>query len=183
LNFQYVLVRISKLKRKFEIIFLLKTSNSGRAFRKIYGRLKNADHINKKAAILIRENEKFAVENKILRREIEDLRKAIFKEKRKKKRRKALNFHKKDKMEDQIFIFQSRESCSGARTCSRVRKSRNSTIRIAANRKMQQAIAREEKAREAAEKKARREIERIAAREKAAREKIIKAAEREAKKA
>jgi hypothetical protein len=48
---------------------------------------------------------------------------------------------------------------------------------------MQQTIAREEKAREAAEKKARKEIKRITAREKAAREKVAKTAEREAKKA
>jgi hypothetical protein len=39
---------------------------------------------------------------------------------------------------------------------------------------MQQAIAREEKAREAVERKARKEIERIAAREEAAREKAVK---------
>jgi hypothetical protein len=39
---------------------------------------------------------------------------------------------------------------------------------------MQQAIAREEKAREAAERKARKEIERIIAREEIAREKAVK---------
>jgi hypothetical protein len=47
---------------------------------------------------------------------------------------------------------------------------------------MQQAIAREEKIREAAEKKARKEAERIVAREEAAREKVVKTAEKEVKK-
>jgi hypothetical protein len=61
--------------------------------------LKNADHINKEAAILIRDSEKFIIENKILRREIEDLRKIIFKKKRKKKRGQILNFYK-DEIED-----------------------------------------------------------------------------------
>jgi hypothetical protein len=105
LNFQYVLVRISKSKRKSEVTSSSKTLDSGRAFRKTYGRLKNADYINKKAAILIRGGERFAAENKILRREIEGLREAIFEEKRKRKRGKALNFHEKDEMEDQALFF------------------------------------------------------------------------------
>jgi hypothetical protein len=90
-----MLVRISKSKRKFKITFLLKTLNSDRIFRKTYDRLKTADYINKKVTILIRKDEKLTAENKILRKEIKNLRKAIFKEKRKRKRRKALNFHKK----------------------------------------------------------------------------------------
>jgi hypothetical protein len=102
-----MLVRISKLKRKFEVIFLLKTLNSGRAFRITYDRLKNIDYINKKAAVLIREDEKFTIKNKILRREIKDLRKIIFEKKRKRKRGKVLNFHKKNKMENQILFFNS----------------------------------------------------------------------------
>jgi hypothetical protein len=100
-----VFVRISKLKRKFEITFLLKTLNFGRAFRKTYGRLKITDYINKEAAVLIREDKKFAVKNKIFRREVEGLREAIFEEKRKRKREKVLNFHKEDEMKDQILFF------------------------------------------------------------------------------
>jgi hypothetical protein len=48
---------------------------------------------------------------------------------------------------------------------------------------LQQAIAREEKTREAIEKKARKEVERTAAREELAREKAARQAEKEAKKA
>jgi hypothetical protein len=76
-----MLVRISKLKRKSEIIFSSKTSDFDRIFCKMYDRLKNTDYINKKTAILIRKDKKFAAENKIFRKEIEDLRKAIFEKK------------------------------------------------------------------------------------------------------
>jgi hypothetical protein len=62
--------------------------------------LKNTDHINKEAAVLIRKDKKFTAENKILRRKIKNLRKTIFEEKRKRKRGKALNFHEKGEMED-----------------------------------------------------------------------------------
>jgi hypothetical protein len=67
--------------------------------------LKNADYINKETAILIRGNEKFAAENKILRKEVKDLRKIIFEEKYKRKRGKALNFYEEDKIEDQALFF------------------------------------------------------------------------------
>jgi hypothetical protein len=76
-----MLVRILKLKRKSEIKSLSKTSVFDQNCRKTYDRLKNIDHINKKAAILIRDNEKFTAENKIFRKKVEDLRKAIFKKK------------------------------------------------------------------------------------------------------
>jgi hypothetical protein len=95
-----VLVRILKSKRKFEIKSLSKILISGQDFRKTYDRLKNADHINKKAAILMRGGEKFIAENKIFRKEVENLRKVIFKKKRKRKREKVLNFYKEDEIED-----------------------------------------------------------------------------------
>jgi hypothetical protein len=67
--------------------------------------LKNADYINKEAAILMRDNVKFAAENKIFRKEIEDLRDAIFEENRKRKRGKAMNFYEEGEMEDQALFF------------------------------------------------------------------------------
>jgi hypothetical protein len=67
--------------------------------------LKNTDYINKEAAILIRNDKKFAAENKIFRKEIENLRKIIFKEKYKRKRKKILYFYEKDEMENQILFF------------------------------------------------------------------------------
>jgi hypothetical protein len=105
LNPQYVLVRISKLKRKSEVTSSPKTPDSDRVFRKTYGRLKNADHVNKEAAVLIRGDERLTAENKILRRKIEDLRKAIFEKKRKRKCGEILNFYKEGEMKDQILFF------------------------------------------------------------------------------
>jgi hypothetical protein len=66
---------------------------SVRVLRKTYGRLHAEDHVNNKADILVRAGEKLASENKILRIENEGLRGAIFEEKRKRKRDKALNFY------------------------------------------------------------------------------------------
>jgi hypothetical protein len=144
--------------------------------------LKNADHINKEAAILIRGGERLTAENKILRREVEGLREAIFEKKRKRKRGKVLNFHKKGEMEGQILFFSPAKVARARKRAAALEETVIQQKRTAADRKMQQAIARKEKAREVAEKKARKETERIIAREKAAREKIAKAAEREAKK-
>jgi hypothetical protein len=145
--------------------------------------LKNTDHVNKKAAILMRDNEKFTAENKIFRRKIKDLREIIFKEKCKRKREKVLNFYKKDEMEDQALFFNSAKITRARKRAAALKKAEFQRKRTAADRKMQQAIAREKKTREAAEKKIRKKAERIAAREKAAREKIAKTAEKKTKKA
>jgi hypothetical protein len=145
--------------------------------------LKNTDYINKEIAILMRDGEKFAAENKIFRREIEDLREAIFEEKRKRKRGKVLNFHKKNEMEDQILFLNTGKIARARERAAALKEAELQQKRTTANKKLQQAITREEKVRKAAEKKAKKETERIAAREKAAREKTAKTAEREAKKA
>jgi hypothetical protein len=135
--------------------------------------LKNADYINKEAAILMRGDEKFITENKIFRKEIEDLRETIFEEKCKRKREKALNFYKEDEMEDQALFFSPAKVARARERAAALEKAESQRKRTAADRKMQQAIAPEEKAREAAKKKARKE---------AAREKAAKTAEKEAKK-
>jgi hypothetical protein len=99
-----MLVRI-KPKRKSEVKSSPKTPVSGQDFRKTYGRLKNAGHVDRKAAILMRGSEKLTAKNKILRKEIEGLRQAVFKEKRKRKRGKALNFHKEGEQKGQALFF------------------------------------------------------------------------------
>jgi hypothetical protein len=176
-----VLVRILKLKRKSEIKSSSKTLISGQDFHETYDRLKNTDHINKEAAILMRNGEKLTAENKILRKEIEGLREAIFEEKRKRKRGKTLNFYDEGEIEDQALFFSPAKVTRARERAAALEKAESQQKRTAADRKMQQAIAREEKAREAAERKARKEIERIAAREEAAREKAARQAEKEAK--
>jgi hypothetical protein len=148
----------------------------------MYDRLKNTDYINKEAAILIRNDKKFAAENKIFRKEIENLRKIIFKEKYKRKRKKILYFYEKDEMENQILFFNSAKIARARERTAAVKETESQQKCTAADRKMQQIIAREEKTREAVEKKARKEAERTAARVEAAREKAAKTAEKEAKK-
>jgi hypothetical protein len=78
---------------------------SVRALRRIYGRLHAEGYVNNKVTILVRVGEKLASENKILRIENEDLRDAIFEEKRKKKRDKTLNFHEKGEQAGQALFF------------------------------------------------------------------------------
>jgi hypothetical protein len=77
---------------------------SVRILRKTYGRLHAESHINNKAAILVRAGEKLASENKILRKENEGLRGAIFEKKRKRKRGKALNFYKSEQASQALFF-------------------------------------------------------------------------------
>jgi hypothetical protein len=68
--------------------------------RKTYERLHVEDYIDNETAILIRAGEKFAAENKILRKKNEDLRNAIFEEKCKRKRGKSLNFYEEGEQKD-----------------------------------------------------------------------------------
>jgi hypothetical protein len=77
---------------------------SVRALRKTYGRLHAEGHVDNKAAILVRAGEKFVSENKILRIENEGLRGAIFEEKRKRKRGKALDFHEGEQAGEALFF-------------------------------------------------------------------------------
>ena len=98
---------------------------SVRALRRTYGRLHAEGHVDNKAAILVRVGEKLASENKILRKENEGLRGAIFEEKRKRKRGKTLDFYKGEQAVSSIF--QSCQSYSGARTCGRAGKGKTST--------------------------------------------------------
>ena len=75
-------MRIIKRKRKSEIrnslLFIL---NSARILRRTYERLHAKNYINKEVVILMRDNEKFVIENKIFRKEIENLREVIFEKK------------------------------------------------------------------------------------------------------
>ena len=64
-------------------------------------------YVNNEAAVLVRAGEKFAVENKVLRKENEGLRDIIFEEKRKLKRGKAFNFYEEGEQEGQVLFFSS----------------------------------------------------------------------------
>ena len=104
-----MLVRILKRKKESSQIqnqqSLPPIPGSVRALRRTYGRLHAEGHVDNKAAILVRAGEKLTSENKILRIENENLRGAIFKKKRKRKRGKVLNFHKKGEQAGQALFF------------------------------------------------------------------------------
>jgi hypothetical protein len=178
-----VLVRIFKRKKESQnqqsSPFML---GSVRVLRKTYGRLHAEGHVNNKVVILVRAGEKLAFENKILRKENEDLRGAIFEEKRKRKRGKALDFYKGEQADQALFFSPAKVTRARERAAA-LEETKLQRQRTAADKKLQQAIAREEKAREAVEKKARKEAERTAAREELAREKAARQVEKEAKKA
>jgi hypothetical protein len=176
-------VRIIKRKRKFEIrnssLFIL---DSARVLRKIYERLHAEDHINNKAAISTRADEKLTAKNKILRIKNEDLRGTIFENKRKKKRDKFFNFSKESEQKNRILFFNSAKIVRARERAAALEETELQQKRTTADKKLQKAITREEKAREAAEKKARKEIEYTAAREEAAREKLQKRPKKRLKK-
>jgi hypothetical protein len=93
-----------------------------------------------------------------------------------------LNFYKEGEQEGQALFFSPAKVARARERVAAQKKAELQQKRTVADKIMQQAIAREEKAREAAERKVRKETERIAAREEVAREKVARVAEKEAKK-
>src|SRR6266536_765187 len=118
---EHILVRIIKRKRKSDVqISPSKTPGSTRALRRTYKRLHTENHIDNDAAVLVRAGEKLAAENKILRRKNKGLRGAIFKEKRKRKRKKTLNFYNEGEQEGQALFFNSAKVARARRHRRRV---------------------------------------------------------------
>ncbi len=83
----------------------VKTPDSARVLRGTYKRLYAKYHIDSQTIILVRGDEKLAAENKLLRKENNGLRGAIFEEKRKRKRKKPLNFYEEGEQEEQTLFF------------------------------------------------------------------------------
>jgi hypothetical protein len=73
--------------------------------RRIHGELRAQGHIDNKTAVLVRAEEKLAAENKILRNKNGGLKDAIFKEKRKRKRGKALIFYNEGETQRQALFI------------------------------------------------------------------------------
>jgi hypothetical protein len=105
------------------------------------------------------------------------------KKKRKRKYDKPLNFYKEGEQKGQTLFFSLAKMVRARERVTALEETELQQKRTAADKKLQQAIAREEKAREAVKRKVRKEIKRTAAREKVAREKAVKASEKETKKA
>jgi hypothetical protein len=144
-------------------------------------RLRKKRKIIKETTKLLRAGEKLAAELEIIQHENWGLRQAIIHEKKKRKRGKAMNLYDPDENEGQALFFSPakiarvRQRNADAEQAERQRKQN------ASDKKLQLAIARAEKAREAEEKKNRRIFVRQAAREQVAREKAERQATREAK--
>jgi hypothetical protein len=83
---------------------------SARALRRTYGRLHVEGHVDNKATILVRAGKKFAAENKILSKENEGLRGAIFEKNRKRKCGKPLNFYEEGEKEGKALFFSPAKS-------------------------------------------------------------------------
>ena len=156
-----------------------KTPGSSRALRRTFKRLQNEGHVDDKAAVLLRADEKLATNNDLLRHENRGLRNAIVHEKKKRKRGKAMYFLDEGETEGQALFFSPAKI---ARVRQRIRdadEAEQQRKQTAEDKKLQQAIARAEKAYETQQKKNALIEARAAAKEERLRAKAEKQAERE----
>ena len=161
----------------------LKTPSSTRGIRRTFKQLQKEGHVDEDAKILLHASEKLATDLEIARHEIQGLRKIIIHEKKKRMRGKAMNLYDPEKKEGQAMFFspatirQCRDRLENEKQAEQQRK------QMASDKKLQRAIARDEKAREAEEKRIARDLARQAVREELTCEKAERQAIREAKKA
>jgi hypothetical protein len=124
---------------------------SVRGLRQTYSRLHSQGHVDNKAAILVRAGEKLAINNKLLRKENQSLREAIFEEKKKRKRGKPLEFYEEGEQEGQALFFSPAKVARIRQRTAEQEEAELQHKRDKEDKKIQAAIARENKAREAAE--------------------------------
>ena len=167
---------------KEELSRSMKTPGSTRALRRTYSRLHSQGHVDNKAAILVRAGERLAANNKILRKENECLKKAVFEEKKKRKRGKAMKFLDEGHSSGQAMFFSPAKVAAARQRQADEEEAELQRKRDSEDKKLQAAIRREEKAREAQEKKDRKAAERAAARAELAKEKLERQAAKEAAK-
>jgi hypothetical protein len=145
--------------------------------------LEKEGHVNKNAKILLRTGEKLTTELKIVRHKNNGLRKAIIHEKKKRKRGKAMNLYDPDEQEGQTLFFSPAKVARVRQRNANLEEAERQRKQNLSDKKLQAAIARAEKAREAEEKKNQRLLARQAAREQLAQEKAERKAAREAQRA
>jgi hypothetical protein len=155
-----------------------KTPGSTRALRRTFKRLRKEGYVHDEAAVLLRAGERLATDNELLRHENKGLRNAIIHEKRKRKRGKGMKLVDGEKENQALFfspgrVAQARQMQAESEEAEQQRK------QAADDRKLQAAIAREEKAREASLKKIAAAEARAAAKEEKLRQKAEKQTERE----
>lgn len=160
-----------------------KTPGSTRSLRRTFRRLQEEGKIHPDAAVLLHAGEKFAADRDIVRHEVIGLRKAVLHEKKKRKRGKAMHLYDENETEGQgRFFSPAKIARVRERTLAADEAQRQHQL-TAQDKKLQRAISKAEKAREAEERKQERLIARETVREQLAQEKAERQAIREAQKA
>jgi hypothetical protein len=139
--------------------------------------------VDEQAKILLYASEKLAAQLEIARHENQGLRKTIIHEKKKRKRGKAMNLYDPEEKEGQALFFSPAKIARVRARDAEQKQAEQQRQQIISDKKLQNAITRDEKARQAEEKRITRDLMRQAAREELAREKAERRAIREAKKA
>jgi hypothetical protein len=162
---------------------LVKIPRSLRSIRRFGRRLQDEGKLGQDAKVLLHASEQLATKLEISQHEVIGLRKAVIHERKKRKRGKALKLLEEGENPSQARFF-SPEKVARIRTQNAaIEQEEHQREQAKQDKKLQGAIARAEKAREAQEKKEARQLARQAAREQVAREKQEILAIREAKKA
>jgi hypothetical protein len=132
---------------------------------------------------LLRAGEKLTTKLKIVRYKNNSLRKVIIYEKKNRKRGKAINLYDPDEKEGQALFFSPAKVARVRQRNADLKETKRQRKQNLSDKKLQAAIKRAEKAREAEEKKNQRLLARQAAREQVAQEKAERKAAREAQRA
>ena len=143
----------------------IKTPTTTRSISRTFQQLQKEGHVNKRAEILLRTGEKLATELEIVQHENQGLRRAVFHEKKKRKRGKAMNLYDPEDNEAQALFFSPAKVARVRQRVADEEQAESQRKQIASDKKSQAAIVRDEKAREAEEKKTARNLARQAARE------------------
>ena len=159
-----------------------KTPGSSRGLRRLYQRLEKEGKVHPDAKKLLHAGEKLATKADIAQHEVNGLRKAIVHEKKKRKRGKAMHLWEEDENQNQGRFFSPAKIGRLRERMVVAQEAQAQRQRSMADKKLQVAIEREEKALEKAKKKEERELKRKNAREQLVREKAERATKKEAQK-
>jgi DDE superfamily endonuclease/Tc5 transposase DNA-binding domain len=158
-----------------------KTPGSTRSLRRTFRRLQDEGKIHPDAAVLLRAGEKLATNLDIVRHEVVGLRKAVLHEKQRRKRGKAMHLYDEGETEGQARFFSPTKVARARERIAIAEDTQHQRQLAVQDKKLQMAISRAEKAREAQERREQRQLARQAVREQLASEKVQRQAVREAR--
>ena len=147
--------------------------------RRTFKRLQKEGQVGDKVKILFRAGEKLATDIELLRHENRGLRNAIVHEKKKRKRGKAMHFLDEGEMENQAMFFSPAKIARVRQRNKELEKAEQQRKQTANDKKLQRAITRVKKAREAEQKRIALPEARAKAKEEKLRAKTERQAERE----